>query len=96
MNHEEQKKGKSDEDLKEFAAGIISGEFSDHLLEAAEKIKYRFPPGTERSKSIFPKLAGSYLNLDNPALFYAKVITQVSFDNMRLLLEIELFFWYQL
>ena len=79
MNYEEMKKGKSSEELAEFASSIISGEFSDHLLEAAEKINSRYPSGAARSKAIFPKLAGSYLDLDHPALFYAKVITKVKF-----------------
>ena len=77
MNCQEMRKGKTPDEMAEFAASIISGEFSDHLLEAAEKIHRQFPPGAERSKNIFPKLAGSYLDLDNPALFYAKVITRV-------------------
>ena len=80
MNCQEMRKGKSPEEMTEFAASIIAGEFSNHLLEAAEKINRQYPAGAERSKNIFPKLAGSYLDLDNPALFYAKVITQVNFS----------------
>lgn len=75
--HEQAKKDSDVDRLAEFAVGIMTGEFSDHLLEATQKILNRYPAGTKRAKEIFPKLAGSYLTLDHPALFYAKTITQV-------------------
>ena len=65
------------EELTEFARASIRGQLSEHLLDCVEKIRSRFPPGADRSKGIFPRLAGSHLKLDNPALFYAKMIMQI-------------------
>ena len=65
------------EELIEFARATIRGQLSEHLLDCVEKIRARFPPGAERSKKIFPRLAGSHLKLDNPALFYAKMAMEI-------------------
>ena len=63
--------------LVEFSKAIISGQCSEHLLDTIEKIRSRFPPGQKRSIDAFPKLAGSHLKLDNPALFYAKTVMEM-------------------
>ena len=65
------------EELVEFARASIRGQLSEHLLDCVEKIRARFPPGADRSKAIFPRQAGSHLKLDNPALFYAKMVMEI-------------------
>jgi DNA polymerase epsilon subunit 1 len=63
--------------LAEFSRAIISGQCPEHILETIEKFRSRFPPGQKRSIEAFPKLAGSHLKLDNPALFYAKTVMEM-------------------
>lgn len=63
--------------LADFSRAIITGQCSEHLLDTIEKIRSRFPPGQKRSIEAFPKLAGSHLKLDNPALFYAKTVMEM-------------------
>jgi len=63
--------------LADFSRAIITGQCSEHLLDTIEKIRARFPPGQKRSIEAFPKLAGSHLKLDNPALFYAKTVMEM-------------------
>ena len=74
---EAEKENQTQDQLADFARSVITGQFSDHLLEVTEKIRSRFPPGSDRSKAIFPQLPGSHLKLDNPALFYAKTVMQI-------------------
>ena len=69
--------GQTSDGLADFARSALTGQFSDHLLESTEKIRSRFPPGSDRAKAIFPKLPGSHLKLDNPALFYAKTVMEI-------------------
>ena len=77
MQNEMDKEDITKEELVEFARASIRGQLSEHLLDCVEKIRARFPPGADRSRDIFPQLAGSHLKLDNPALFYAKMIMEI-------------------